>query len=112
MENEVNVRLILKHDELEEWVKNDPILKDGELVVVAVQAEANTPSIMTKVGNGKYKFSELDYTYAKAADVYEWAKKSALEYNDLPSELLTKIEALENSTAEKITNDELEEILI
>lgn len=70
MNKEINSRIILRNDDIAEWVKNDPVLDKGEIAVVTVQqTDTEAPSIMTKVGDGIHKYSELDFTYARAADV-------------------------------------------
>lgn len=70
MNKEINSRIILRNDDIEEWVKNDPVLDKGEIAVVSVQqSDTTVPSIMTKIGDGIHKYSELDFTYSKAADI-------------------------------------------
>lgn len=69
-----NVRLKLRYDTYENWMKNDPILLMGEVALTSVTVkQAGTvnevPSILTRVGDGTHKYSELGFTYAKAADV-------------------------------------------
>ena len=116
MANKLNVRFQEQYHTLEWWLENDPVLLEGEPAFVVVEVvqdgTANyVPSILQKVGDGKSKFSELDFNYAKAADVYEWAKKTSLSYNDLPTMLTTKVATLESEVCGSITNTELEEIL-
>ena len=54
-----NVRIALKHDTLENWEQNDPVLLKGEQVAVQIPDD-NIPR--TKIGDGVHKFSELPYT--------------------------------------------------
>ena len=74
-----NVRLKLKYDSYEDWMAKDPVLLEGEVACCAVTVKQagivnEVPSVLFKVGDGAHKFSELDYAYAKAADVLEQAK--------------------------------------
>lgn len=74
-----NGRLRLKYDTHENWLKNDPVLLEGEAAfsVVSVKQEGtvNTvPAVLIKVGDGTKKYSELGFTYARAADVIAAAK--------------------------------------
>lgn len=74
-----NGRLRLKYDTHENWLKNDPVLLEGEvaLAVVSVKQEGtvNTvPAVLLKVGDSTKKYSELGFTYARAADVIAAAK--------------------------------------
>lgn len=76
-----NARLKLKYDSHENWVTNDPVLLQGEvaLSVVNVKQEGTVnevPSVLIKVGDGTHKYSELGFTYAKAADVIAEAKST------------------------------------
>ena len=109
----LNARQRQKYDDIETWINNDPVLLSGEIAVTvvetAVKGTANyVPSILFKVGDGEKKYSELDFTYALAADVYEWAKKESLSYDDLPAELLSILNTLQESIVEPITNNEIE----
>lgn len=71
--NELNTRIILKNDDTATWTSNAPTLKRGEVGIVfgrpTVQSGTQTTML---VGNGT---SNLDL-YAKASDVYNWAKAS------------------------------------
>lgn len=74
-----NGRLRLKYDTHENWLKNNPVLLEGEAAfsVVSVKQEGtvNTvPAVLIKVGDGTKKYSELGFTYARAADVIAAAK--------------------------------------
>lgn len=97
--NTVNARVVSAHDTIENWASNDTTLMDGEIGAVNVVDDAGTVSTMLKVGYGQKKFSELDFAYAKAADVHQWAKNEALAYEDLP------IEAITNNEIEEIMNN-------
>lgn len=99
-----NARLKLKYDTLAGWgaVENTFIPLKGEVCIVEVPTggDANVttkPAILFKVGDGVKDadtgaikgttFGKLDWVSARAADVYDWAKKVKLEYADLPEEL-------------------------
>ena len=77
-----NTRLQLKHDSLEQWLTNDPVLLEGEVAIVDIPAETDAitgrvtqkPAVVFKVGDGAKKFSELEWVSALAADVPAWAK--------------------------------------
>ena len=79
IEKTLNTRLKLRYDSHEKWIENDPKLLAGEValctVTVKQEGTANyVPSVLIKVGDGEHKYSELDFAYAKAADVVEAAK--------------------------------------
>lgn len=80
-EKTFNARLKLKYDTHEQWIANDPVLLQGEvaLSVVSVKQDGTVnevPSVLMKVGDGTHKYSELGFTYAKAADVIAAAKSA------------------------------------
>lgn len=77
----LNTRIRLKYDTLENWLKNDPVLLGGEVAIATVSTNENNntnfqnlPNVVMKVGDGSKKFSELKFFSAMAADVYAWAK--------------------------------------
>lgn len=84
----LKTRIKLKYDTLTNWITNDPVLLAGEMAVVNSE-EADKDGltrVLLKVGDGTKKFSELDYTWAKAADVYGWAKaatKPSYNYSEI-----------------------------
>lgn len=84
----LNTRIKLKYDLHTEWMKpeKDPVLLAGEIAIAKVetaQTDPDTglvnyvPSILMKVGDGEHKYSELGFTYARSADVSEWAKAAS-----------------------------------
>lgn len=90
----LKTRIQLRYDTLANWVKNDPVLKAGEIAIATIPtpnpASKQLPPVMFKVGTydgindaTKKKFSELDWASGLAADVYDWAKKATPDYNDL-----------------------------
>ena len=77
----LNTRISLRYDSYENWIANDPVLRQGELALAAVSVKQDgvvneVPSVLIKVGDGTHKYSELDYVFAKAADVIEQAKSA------------------------------------
>ena len=81
-EKTFNTRILLKYDSHENWVTNDPVLKKGEVALTTVSVKQDgvvneVPSVLIKVGDGTHKYSELDFTYAKAADVVAAAKSES-----------------------------------
>lgn len=79
IEKTFNSRLKLRYDSHDNWTTNDPVLYSGEvaLATVSVKQEGTVnfvPSVLIKVGDGTHKYSELDFAYAKAADVLDACK--------------------------------------
>lgn len=75
----LSTRLKLRYDSHENWLTNDPVLMQGEVALSAVSIKQDgvvneVPSVLIKVGDNIHKYSELDYAYARAADVIEQAK--------------------------------------
>lgn len=71
--NELNTRIILKNDDAVNWNNSSLTLKKGEVGIVFGRpaSQSGTQTTML-VGNGS---TNLDL-YAKASDVYSWAKAS------------------------------------
>lgn len=75
-----NTRIGLKVDTLTNWTSSKIQLLNGEIAIATVSktasgADLTDPVIMIKIGDGESTFSELPWSfYAKAADVYTWAK--------------------------------------
>lgn len=83
IEKTFNTRIQLKYDTWDNWTSTAGktlVLKQGELATVYVPGNTNSgqttnePAFLMKVGDGTTKFESLPWVYAKAADVYEWAK--------------------------------------
>lgn len=77
----LNARLQLKYDTQENWQNSTVILKTGEvaLSVISVKQEGTmnfVPCVAMKCGDNVHKYSELDFIYARAADVVEAAKST------------------------------------
>lgn len=80
-EKNFNVRILNKIDTLENWNASSLIIKQGEICIATVAANAGTglsePVVMIKIGEGDKTFSELPFNfYAKAADVIAEAKST------------------------------------
>ena len=72
-------RIQLKYDTYENWSRNNPVLKAGEMAIATVAAGerkemSNLPNIVLKVGDGVSHYNDLKFVSALAADVHEWAK--------------------------------------
>lgn len=84
----LKTRIKLKYDTLTNWTTNDPVLLAGEVAIVdpGETGKDGLATVLLKVGDGTKKFSELGYTWAKAADVYGWAKaptKPSYDYSEI-----------------------------
>ena len=89
----IQTRIKNRLDTLENWSKSGVTLLPGEIALVSVttrQTDTKTgnvvdvPAVLIKVGEsdgngGSKAFSDLPWLSAKAADVYDWAKKSTIE---------------------------------
>lgn len=86
-EHQIEARILLRYDTLENWNKSTVILKQGEAAVAVVPREysitesnirpENTPpAVGIKIGDGYHYFPELPWLQGVAADVYNWAKAS------------------------------------
>ena len=67
-----NARVRNKRDTSANWTANNPVLLNGEIIIV----DTASGEVRYKVGDGVKKFKELPWTSALAADVYAWAKKA------------------------------------
>lgn len=87
-EKKLTTRILLKYDSYTNWKTNNPVLRQGELAVVAIDIadvqNKQLPPVMFKVGVGETgtNFNDLDWVSAKAADVYGWAKAAGLSVED------------------------------
>lgn len=79
---QINTRIGLKYDSLENWQSSTLVLNRGEVAFTAIQTKdengfpTGVPSVLMKVGDGTKTWSQLDYVYGLAADVPAWAKGS------------------------------------
>ena len=73
-------RIQLKYETYENWTRNHPVLKAGEMAIATVasgerQDMTNLPNIVLKVGDGTSHYNDLNFVSALAADVHKWAKE-------------------------------------
>ena len=99
----LNTRILLKQAELSAWENSTLPLKKGEVVFATVAATAGNgltePVVMAKVCTEEGKtFGQLPWSfYAKASDVYDWAKAEKK-----PEYQATEIKGLEDFIAGEI----------
>lgn len=80
----LNTRIKLRIDTHDNWTANNPVLLAGEVAIATVEtAHTNkpygyVPTVLIKVGQGETgtHYNDLDFIYAKAADVLEEAKSA------------------------------------
>lgn len=75
----LNTRIKLRYASYAEWQNSSVVLLPGEVAVCYVEANnsdvKNTaPTVLFKVGDGQHTFANLQWSSARAADVYDWAK--------------------------------------
>ena len=113
-EKTLNTRLKLRYDTYENWIANDPVLLAGEFALATVSAKQDgavehVPSVLIKCGDGTHKYSELDYVFAKAADVITAAKSetalTAFVNNVIAGAGIASDEAM-TALAERVTTAE------
>lgn len=77
-EKTINTRILLKIDTYENWVSNNPVLKNGEVAIATLSTNKdgvqNAPTTLFKVGDGTSDYKTLKFVSGLAADVYGWAK--------------------------------------
>lgn len=109
----LNTRIQNRIDTLAHWLDADPILKKGEIAIATVPADdkngvsTKLPSVLIKVGDGQHKFSELDFIYAKAADVHGWAKAAVK-----PTYTANEITGLEDFITGKIQDTDTQYTIV
>lgn len=81
-DNILNARIKLKYDTWDNWelVKNTFTPLAGEVILYYIPSQdtghgMTRPCVAMKVGDGTHVLSELSWTQAQAADVYNWAKQ-------------------------------------
>lgn len=89
---ELQTRIALKYDNYSAWNTapgKDLVLLPGEIGICEFTPEGSPiPKALLKVGNGEKKFHELDWLYANAADVYDWAKAKTAIYDDINKKIV------------------------
>lgn len=107
----IKTRIKNRVDLLTKWSTTNPELLPGEIAVASVTTQqidpttgnvVNVPAVLIKVGEDGKKFNELPWLSAKAADVYDWAKKSDIK--DVKVKVITDIDEQGNDV---FTEDEL-----
>ncbi len=89
-DKQINTRISLKYDTLENWKNSTVEGQGGRLVLLAGEigiatitqpniTDKELPPVMFKVGDGKTEFRNLNWTSALAADVYGWAKEAGIK---------------------------------
>lgn len=96
-EKTILTRIINKNASLAEWMSSTLPLKKGEIALAYVETKQEkkedngnitvqyVPTYLMKIGDGSHTFKDLNWLAAPASDVYDWAKKAALEEADLPA---------------------------
>ena len=91
----LRTKIALLHKTYEEWneIKDTYIPLKGEVCFCDFpETSEREESVLFKVGDGVKTFADLPLVSAPAADVYEWAKKDSLDFNDLSNEFLTELD--------------------
>ena len=98
----LRTKIALLHKTFEEWeeIKDSYVPLKGEVCFCDFPASSEVEeSVLFKVGNGEDTFADLPFASALAADVYGWAKKEFLEFDDLSDAFKTDIkEYIETQT--------------
>lgn len=108
VEKTILTRIINKNASLEEWSTSTLPLKRGEIALAYLEHKSEVkdsagnvvydastgkplydlvPTYLMKVGDGSKTFKELNWLAAPASDVYGWAKKAKLDFDDLPEDV-------------------------
>lgn len=92
------IRLLIKTFGAWEAIKNTFKPLYGEACIVVLEppndrvAAQEPPAFLVKIGDGKNYFADLPYSSALAADVYSWAKKANLDWEDLSETFIGELE--------------------
>lgn len=63
-----NTRISLKKDTSSNWTQNNPVLLDGEMIIVTT----NAGDVRMKIGDGTSTYTELPFTDEKIIDSMTW----------------------------------------
>ena len=63
-----NTRISLKKDTSSNWTQNNPVLLDGEMIIVTT----NAGDVRMKIGDGASTYTELPFTDEKIIDSMTW----------------------------------------
>ena len=92
------IRLLIKTFKNWELIKNTFKPLRGEACIVVLEppndrvAAQEPPAFLVKIGDGDHYFADLPYSSALAADVYSWAKKANLDWEDLSETFINSLE--------------------
>ena len=98
----LKTRIANKYDTLANWSSSSIVLKAGEIAFAYVEQKSTdgsqfVPTVLMKVGDGAKTFSQLPWSAARAADVYDWAKLENPTVDQLPANLKTAITDLQTA---------------
>ena len=98
----LKTRIANKYDTLANWSSSSIVLKAGEIAFAYVEQKSAdgsqfVPTVLMKVGDGAKTFSQLPWSAARAADVYDWAKLENPTVDQLPANLKTAITDLQTA---------------
>lgn len=63
-----NTRISLKKDTSSNWTQNNPVLLDGEMIIVTT----NAGDVRMKIGDGTSTYTELPFADEKILDSMTW----------------------------------------
>lgn len=63
-----NTRISLKKDTSSNWTQNNPVLLDGEMIIVTT----NAGDVRMKIGDGTSTYTELPFTDEKIINSITW----------------------------------------
>ena len=63
-----NTRIQLKIDEENNWIAQDPVLLDGEMIIVTTDAG----DVRMKIGDGTSTYTQLPFTDEKIINSITW----------------------------------------
>ncbi len=101
-EHTFDARIQSKYDTYPNWMSENPILLEGEMVAVTFPDGMDgffpSNSVLFKVGNGTDHFMSLPFVSAFSADIYSWAKE-----DHKPSYSTSEISGLNDSLENKVS---------
>jgi hypothetical protein len=96
MEKVIKTRVKLIYKSYQDWqnIAESFIPLNGEMCFCEVPATESVPkTVLFKVGDGTTAYANLPFGSALASDVYAWAKKENLEWDDLTQTFLDSLGA-------------------
>lgn len=104
----LNTRIITKNADYNAWGTSQLELKKGEIALARLTTilpdGGEQVNYIAKIGND-CAFNDAAWLYAKASDVYAWAKKAGLDVADIPELTLSDNGPLKNVNAKFTTID-------